>query len=77
MRRYLLMVPAVVLLVIGGLIVASAGQQPDFRSQSMPGNYQFLTITNPSGFGQDGFPVFAGSGPQQVFFQRLTKRRLF
>ena len=34
----------------------------------MPGNYQFLTITNPSGFGQDGFPVFAGSGPQQVFF---------
>ena len=34
----------------------------------MPGNYQFLTITNPSSLDQDGFPAYFGNGPQQVVF---------
>lgn len=68
MRRSLLILPALVLVLVGGIIVTSAGEQPGYKSQSMPGNYQFLTITNPSAIDQDGFPAFYGNGPQQIMF---------
>ena len=68
MRRWMLMIPAVIILLVGGLVVVAAGEQPSFKSQSMPGNYQFLTIANPSGLDAEGFPAFYGNGPQQIVF---------
>ena len=49
-------------------MITSADEQPTFRSASMPGNYQFLTITNSNGVDGDGFPAFYGNGPQQIAF---------